>query len=391
MKIYDLRKKDGTPIKFPVYDRYIYHETTSELLPDALHNIQTKYEKIKNNDSFNDVNRQFIPTNINSDNTDAINKYTWIDSTNPTDKYDALTVINHNNEFYYTADSVSRSSKPTVNSSYFLKVGRTMRDPICVLRDNGTTITSNYGYTYNDLNNMLNVYNDYDQYIHNNDYIELIIDNKLYHMRFNIDTYYGYSIKEGIIPHHIDMISDEILHFGQPQFLDVWDKAINYENPTKTIAGDSSFMGVFKRASEALWIDIRGKLSNSLKTHIIEKSAIVYNREVGNNNSFISQYDILLGYVWQLREAEIFGYSVLSNLLADANTCIQYPSCRYTGLIRYKADDVNTTSAKISGDYNTWSLLDNRNASICINAEGNLAYDETAQNNIGKLLCFRFS
>ena len=390
MKIYDIRKKDGTPIYFYIYDRYIYHETTSEVLPDVMNNISTKYDKLQHTSDIDNTNRQFVSTGMNK-NVYSLNKYKWIEYPGPNNIYDKLTVTNYNNEFYYTIDRVGGSIKPTEKPSVFFKVNRTLRNPICVLRDDGSTISSNYGYTYNDLKNMLSVYNDYDQYIKNNDYIELVIDGKLYHMRFNIDTYYGYSYKDGIIPHHIDMISDEILHFGQPQFLDIWDKTLSDDNPTKSIAGDGSFRSIFKRASDKLWTDVQHKLSDNLKSHIIEKYAIIYDRYIGSPSSNISNYDIPLGYVWQLREGEIFGYNRLSNLEADANTCIQYPSCKYTGLIRFKAMDIKINSTKVSGDYNTWSLLDNRNASICINGEGNLAYDESSQNNRGKLLCFRFA
>lgn len=388
MKIYDLRKKDGTPIKFPVYDRYIYHETTSELLPDALYSISAKYNKVNNIDA-TPVNKVFIPTNAGK-NTDILNRYKWVDYPSPNNNYDKLTVTNYNNEFYYAMGDITGSIKPAHKSSFFFNTGRSFRNPVCILRDNGTSTTSDYGYTYNDLKNMLNIYNDYDQYIQNNDYIELVIDNKLYHMRFNIDTYYGYSNKESIIPHHIDMISDEVLHFGQPQFLDIWDKTL-YSTPTKSIAGNGSSDNIFKIASDKLWKDVQGKLNTALKARIIPKTAIIYDRYLGNPESFISNNDISLGYLWQLREAEIFGYSRIGNLSADANTCIQYPSCRYTGVVRFSPQGINSNTTKISADYITWSLLDRLNASICINKAGNFEYDENHQNNRGKLLCFRFT
>ena len=389
MKIYDLRKKDGTPIKFPVYDRYIYHETTSEFLPDVLYNTYVKYKKIRNIDRPKRTNTQFIPS---GNNTNTIDKYKWSDHTTPSNNYDKLTVTKYNDHFYYTTvDKIDSSIKPTDKLPSFFKIDSVPRNPICIIRDDGNSVTSDYGYTYSDLKNMLNVYHDYDQYIKNNDYIELVIDSKLYHMRFNIDTYYGYSYKEGIIPHHIDMISDELLHFGSPQFLDLWDKDLNYNNPTKSITGNGTTKSIFKRASDQLWTDVQSKLSNSLKSCIIEKVAITYDRNIGESNSTISKYDIPLGYVWQLREGELLGYRRLSNLNADANTCIQYPSCKYVGLRRFKPSDVKINGQKISGDYNTWSLLDDRNATICINGEGNFVYDETYQNNRGKLLCFRFA
>ena len=385
MKIYNVRKKDGTPVNFGIYDRHIYHETTSDSLPDIMYKIDNKYNKIKN------TNKQFIPAS-NNKNVITYKRYDWYDYPSPNNTYDKFTVTKYNKEFYYTRDKVDSIIKPSEKIPYFFKLDKRPRSPICVLRDNGGNITSDYGYTYNDLRNML-LNNDYNQYIKDNDYIELIIDNRLYHMRFNIDTYYGRCYKDGTIPHHIDMISDEILHFGQPQYLDVWDKTLGKDNPTNTIAGNgsSSFKSIFKRAGDKLWADAQTKLSNTLKSYIIEKTAIIYDRQIGNSASSISNYDIPIGYTWQLREGEILGYSRLSNLEADSNTCIQYPSCKYIGIRRQLSSLVDSYTDGIYNSYITWSLLDNQNATVYVVADGYVGYDEASQSSRGKLLCFRFA
>ena len=84
---------------------------------------------------------------------------------------------------------------------------------ICLLTDDRNNVSSEYGFTYDNLSKILQSGN-YSDYSKDGDWIELTTnDGATYKMYANIDTYYGEGEDEAHkIGHHIDFISDNLIY-----------------------------------------------------------------------------------------------------------------------------------------------------------------------------------
>nr|DAX59819.1 MAG TPA: hypothetical protein [Caudoviricetes sp.] len=397
MKIYDLRKKDGTPILPYIHEREIWAQGDEPLM-DTLHNISKKVNTLEH--STPDVFQPYYKSITNGD--PFFNKYNWKSGAG-NKPYLKNTIVKHKGMWYLTTDRVSSSIEPSKKSWYFYQIDRSPA-PICFLRDDGNNITSDYGYTYDDLSQML-ANNDYSRYIKDNDYIELTIDGYKYTMRFNIDVYYDYSRGnpytdnksklDKAIPHHIDMISDEIMPVSDSQFL-------NPNHPyfdTKSIdsftgdqkSNDAGIPNVYQEISKPVWEKYSKKLNTILKRHMVQKYAIFGNRRVSNKaRSIDNRTTIPIGYLWQPREPEIFGYPVLSSPEYESAVCIQYPCFREFGSKKNIAKVKNDPKSPTPDSYVAWSLQYNSEIPIIINNKGIPQASNKLPSDVKQLLCFRF-
>lgn len=397
MKIYDLRKKDGTPILPKIHERDIM-AYGDELLMDKLHYISKDMSILENNTP--NVFQPYYKSITDGD--PFFNKYHWKPKSG-NKLYKKNTVVKHKGMWYLTTDRVSTNIPPSKKSWYFYQIDRGP-EPICFLRDDGKTITSEYGYTYDDLSQML-ANNDYGRYIKDNDYIELVINNCIYTMRFNIDVYYDYSrgnpytnnnnALNNSIPHHIDMISDEIMDIiGSNQFIDVNHQYLNTKM-INSLSGDqktrdANIPNLYQKISESLWNAYSPKLSTLLKRHIVQKYAIMGDRKIENKSRSVdSRVTIPVGYLWQPREPEIFGYPILSSNEHESVLCIQYPCFREFGSVRKPTQPYNDPKRPIPHPYVTWSLGYNSELPIIISEKG-IPKTEKSPGDISQLLCFRY-
>lgn len=389
MKIYDLRKKDGTPIQSDIFDRYIQDE--NGLLPDLLYKIGMIKSSITR-DGVSHIRALGLLDGYDSTRY----KYDWVNMSGS--KISKNSIIRHDDMWYISRENRPISNKPNQYSKYFFNIDRT-DNPICLLRDDGGSISSKYGYTWNDLSYMLKN-KDYNRYIKDNDYVELVIDGYLFTMRFNIDIYYDYSYgapysntKGSLnrnIPHHIDMISDEVVPVSDNQYLDpdiVDPKSV----PTLCTPGDNG-LNLYQSTSVKMWNKYYHKFSKDLRNSIIPKYCTIGDRQSINIGNHIERADTVpIGHLWQPREGEVIGQGFLSNTIFDASLCIQYPSFKYTGTRRLTAKRVSDTSSTAQyGRYVTWSIRDNGPETIFINDYGELMYNSSAQKSVSNLLCFRF-
>lgn len=388
MKIYDLRKKDGTPIQPDIYDKYV--QDNNGLLPDILYEIGLIKNSITR-DGVSHIRALGILDGFDSTRY----KYDWVNIKGNTIPKNSI--IRHDDMWYISRENRPISNKPIMKSSYFFHINRT-DNPICLFRDNMGSITSKYGYTWNDLSSMLRN-NDYTKYIKNNDYIELVIDGYLFTMRFNIDIYYDYSYGAPYsnsvgalnrnIPHHIDMISDEVVPTSDTQYLDLG--IIDVKSvPTICTPGNNG-LNLYQSVSVKMWNKYYHKFSQDLRNRIIPKYCTIGDRYSTNITNHIERDDVIpIGHLWQPREAEIIGEGFLSNPRFDASLCIQYPSFKYTGTRRFTAKQVGDTSSTVQGGrYITWSMRGDGSETIFVNEYGEIMYNSSAQKSVSNLLCFR--
>lgn len=396
MKIYDLRKKDGTQLLPKIHERDIWSSGDESLL-DTLDFISKKMNIITQ--TLPDVFHPYYKSITSGD--PFFNKYNWKPKSG-NKPYLRNTIVKHKGMWYLTTDRVSTSIEPSKKSWYFYQIDRSPA-PICFLRDNGSTITSDYGYTYDDLSQML-VNNDYSRYIKDNDYIELIIDGYKYTMRFNIDLYYDYSRgnpylnnKDDLnntIPHHIDMISDEIMPGSDEAFLNPNHQYLN-NKILESFAGDkkgrdAGVSNLYQEISKPIWEKYSKKMNILLRRHIVQKYAILGDRKISNKSrSIYNTTTIPLGYLWQPREPEIFGYPVKSSPEHESAVCIQYPCFTEFGSVRNLAQSINDPKSPKPDSYVTWSLGYNSEIPIIINSRG-IPITDKSPNTIKQLLCFRF-
>ena len=105
--------------------------------------------------------------------------------------------------------------------------------------------------------------------------------------------------------------------------------------------------------------------------------------------------NINIGKYWQPREAEIFGYPILSDKSRDAGSCMQYATFRINGSRRKYATQFNENSSYIKptnyGKYTTWSFANNSYGCIYIDENGIPRNTDTSpiKEPISHLLCFR--
>lgn len=370
MKVYDTRKKDGRHLTLGVYEKNIWYTTDDVSYPDALSKIQKTYNRFNNKPS----NTTF---KVNDGLLTSIEKnYRKYDFDERYQNQNTI-VRDFGNIYIKKINTGTEAHQPDTISPYWYQIDDSYRGN-CILVDNGTKIESPYGYTYNDISNMIRN-NDYSQYIKNNDYIILIINNYKYTMRFNIDIYYDYTFKNPFnSPHHIDFLSDEVL-FDNTSTNGFYTQ--NNLREYSTSSGSNTLYGnntsdpesnYFHLVNDKIWNKVSNSLSTELKSHIVEKTGKMPNRIIKNvstNNGGVityipnasgytdsPYYDISIGKVWQLREAEIIGNSVLSNIENDGDTCIQYPSCKINGHIKRRPRLANTPIDKFGAYQNYYTM-----------------------------------
>lgn len=395
MKIYDLRKKDGTPIQLDINEWNIYHNNIP--LMDELVKLTRMYNILAH-----DGNQKFNTYGSSIVSEDVFDKYKYKPISGTNKIFNRNTVVNHKGLWFLTTDKCKISLPPTRTSNHFFQIDRTF-NPICLFRDDGRSINSPFGFTYNDLAQMLRN-DDYSKYIKDNDYIEIVIDGFLYTMRFNIDMYHDYSFTAPYtynrnqlmnnIPHHIDMISDEIIPEILNQQLNVFNKSVG--NLT-SIAGDkksrdAGIPNLYQSISNTFWNKYSVKLNPMLKDNIIEKYCRIGDRKVSDlTKSANNMSNVPIGRFWQPREPEIYGQAIISQKIYEGGICMQYPSFKYTGTSRREATSINNSSPGKNKPYITWSLMNSSTDSIIVHESGRPTVINKSYENIQNLLCFRFA
>ena len=394
MKIYDLRKKDGTPIQLDINEWNIYHNDVP--LMDELVKLTKMYNILAH-----DGNQKFNTYGSSIATNHVLDKYKYKQISGTEKIFNRNTVVTHKGLWFLTTDKCKISLPPTRLSSHFFQIDRSST-PICLFRDDGRTIHSDFGFNYSDLTQMLKN-DDYSKYIKDNDYIELIIDGYLYTMRFNIDIYHDYSFTSPYtynrnnlannIPHHIDMISDEIIPEPLNQELNVFDKSVS--NLTR-IAGDkktrdAGIPNLYQSISSSFWNKYSVKLNPTLKNSIIEKYCRIGDRIVSTITRSSTNYmNVPIGRFWQPRETEIFSRAIISQQIFEGSVCIQYPSFRYIGTARREASKINTNVPGKNKRYLTWSLKSSSTDVIFIHENGRPGVHDKSDGSTQNLLCFRF-
>lgn len=395
MKIYDIRKKDGTSIH-PYIDEWNIYHNGIPILDEFKH--MTDKDNILNIDS----NHQFSTYAGTTGSHNALSKYEYSDIGGSNKVFDRNSVLKNNGLWFLSTDKCTISHKATRSSTHFFQIDRTA-NPICLFRDTGSTIISNFGFNYQDLSQMLNN-GDYSKYIKDNDYIELVIDGYLYTMRFNIDMYYDYSFTspysnnknnlKNNIPHHIDMISDEIMPESMHQYLNIYDKSVgnlmSIAGNTKT--RDSGILNLYQSISEELWNTYSPKLSSELRNSIIEKYCRIGDRSTSDmTRSINNMSNVPIGRFWQPREPEIFGQAIISQRIYEASVCMQYSTFKFIGSSRREASTVGNPKGGKYKKYVTWSLQDGNINPIIILENGIPKTGDKTTYEVQNLLCFRFA
>ena len=379
MKIYDTRRSNGRLLPFKVRDQHVWYTSGNMPYPDALAKIQKTVNR------FRYTERTMV---FNVDGTSASyseRRYKRYDLRDKNKQPNSL--VKDNGTFYIQTQTASNKHfPPKPKSPYWRQLDYNYRGR-CVIKDEGRSgkITSPYGYTYDDLSNMLKN-NDYHEYIQDGDYLELTVGDYIYTMRFNIDTYYDYAIKnpftdssyiaEGSIPHHIDMLSDEV--FANPMNFDYGyfssDMVRGYVdgNPAtsgnnqlrmrETLGNSTTETNFFNFVDTKFYDSVRPLLGDLLMKHIVPKVGKGYNmnmmyqpnvpdKPIQFHNLSTKYVDMIHGMMWQLSEAEIFGHTI-HGFIEDVDADIQYPTCRMYGshkpFPRHKNSDVRYSKSKYS-------------------------------------------
>lgn len=370
MKVYDARNSKGRILKFRIRKRDIWYTTGNKSFTDVMHEMESKYcAYFYPSSEHIDLNTIFTPFPINI-SYQYSSYYKRYDIENVNDA--SYSFAKYKNIWYIKRshfNTLNNIPTPNVNSPIWKAIDSSRHGKLIITDYGNDDISSPYGYTYEDLHNMLN-HNDYYKYIKDNDYIQLIIDGYVYTMRFNINTYHDYSNSDQayaliplnyygntssmgmtIVPNHIDLVSDEVCmqlpvlndFFYTNRLTEYMNKYRGYD-PKLIINPNSIDMNFYNFHNTIMWNIIKDRLSNKLKQWIIPKMAYVPNRKIIRNPNSPDYYvldindlpedsgDMVnMGLIWQLREAEIYGQPISSQWSYDADTCIQYNSCKVFG------------------------------------------------------------
>lgn len=417
MKLYKARRKDGTPVEFSTWDRYIIHNGESIL--DLIRKIKQGYDTIKN-----DGVHQF---QIYGDGSNDTSKYDW-EIHSGTSKYREKNIVfRYNGGVYMNTDKVIGSLPVIPTSSHFFRLDRP-NGPMCLFRIHGSTVTSEYGIDptilMDELRNNTNWYRRQiiNEIIRDNDYFELVIDGYLYTMRLNFNMYYDYSYGEdqyrnsretgpvGLIPYHIDAISDEIIPLGsriggnnvsQVLNISVFFSDPSYDNDEATLCGlinPLQTMNIYRDASIRLEAELNNNTDSTIPLNLLvleDKYCRMSDRKIFSSDTIDNFNNINIGKYWQPREAEIFGYPILSDKPKDAGSCMQYSTFRINGSRRKYANQFNENLIHQKptdyGKYITWSFVKHSHGSVYIDENGIPRNTETMSTKepISHLLCFR--
>lgn len=419
MKLYKARKKDGTPVKFSTWDRYIIHN--GEPILDLIRKIKQGYDTIKD-----DGIHQFQILGLGTNDT---RKYDW-EINGGTMKYRKKNIVcRYKGGVYINTDEVIGSTPVTPMSKHFFRLDRPS-GPMCLFRVNGSTVTSEYGITPDILINGLRNYMNWNvrdinwtEIIRDNDYFELVIDGYLYTMRLNFNMYYDYSYSNDqykksrdigpssyMIPYHIDAISDEIIPLESriggnniSQVLNHNDFFNNHKND-KNVTTLCGLINPLQKTN--IYAETSDKLQNALLNNVNSKMALsllvlrVKHCRMSDRNRYSTEAidnfnTINIGRYWQPREAEIFGYPILSDKSRDAGSCMQYATFRMNGSRRKYAAQFNENPLYMKptnyGKYTTWSFANDSYGCIYIDENGIPRNTDVMpiKEPISHLLCFR--
>ena len=419
MKLYKARKKDGTPIKFSTWDRYIIHN--GEPILDLIRKIKQGYDTIKD-----DGVHQFQILGFGTNDT---RKYDW-EINSGTSKYRKKNIVcRYKGGVYMNTDEVIGSTPVTPMSKHFFRLDRPS-GPMCLFRVNGSTVTSEYGINPDILITGLRNYMNWNvrdinwtEIIRDNDYFELVIDGYLYTMRLNFNMYYDYSYGETqyrnsvevgpngyTIPYHIDAISDEIIPLESPIGGNNVSQVLNHDaffnNPrhdsnVTTLCGLINPLqqtNIYKEASAKLEVALFNNTDSKVPLNLFvlkEKYCRMSDRNRYSTEAIDNFNNINIGKYWQPREAEIFGYPILSDKSRDAGSCMQYATFRINGSRRKYASQFNENSLYMKpsnyGKYTTWSFANDSYGCIYIDENGIPRNTDASpiKEPISHLLCFR--
>lgn len=141
--------------------------------------------------------------------------------------------------------------------------------PRCVLTDNKNTITSDYGYSYSDITNML-INGDWRKYIKNGDYIRLTtLNNEVFNLIFNINTYKDYG--DTSVGSHIDLISEHLISSSQR-----WQMRTENTN-NGTVDNPNPFLASTNMIDK-LSTYFTDNIPDGLKSHIVTKRLLAPKR-----------------------------------------------------------------------------------------------------------------
>lgn len=251
------------------------------------------------------------------------------------------------------------------------------RNKKCILSDVNGVITSDYGYTYNSLSELLQSGN-FEKIISNGDYILLTLaDGTSFKLRFNIDTYHRYG-DEGPIPHHIDLISDELIPDSRG-----W--IYNSDHTNNGVSSDKAAY-LHSEIKDNLYEFYNTKLHKGLRDHIINKRCYIPTRfdeaetlTEDNAGQFVD-----LGYLWIPFESEVWGSTRKASPKYEGGLR-QY----YT--FREEPESIVKTIGTERVGYWLASAYDGTYDQMCVVNEYGVSI-AAAVNNIlyGVPLCFRF-
>ena len=293
----------------------------------------------------------------------------------------------------------------------------------CVLRDNKGKVTSDYGFTYDNLSEILASGN-YSKYIKDGDWIELTtLDGATYKMYANIDTYYGEGEEGKEIGHHIDFISDNLIYGstsrtnGKNIYISPDRRSWRMNNDTTYnnygnnngvstesspfLANSTTHRGVHGGIIDKLNDYYVNNIPDGLKNYIVKKYHKVptrYQSGTGLTDDNGSKW-AEMPYLWIPYEKEVHGSNKYATTTYESHMK-QYHSFANISNFKVKADKKDTSSS-----WNWWtaSARSGNTSSFCGvygNGSGNSftgVYGDGSANSftayywsIGVSLCFRF-
>lgn len=294
-------------------------------------------------------------------------------------KYEPLSIVRYKGCSWISKYD-TMGNAPSVNSNYWQQISSD-RDgdiPRCILVDNKGSVSSEYGFTYESLSAMLRN-NTWQGVIKNNDYILLTAMNgDVFHMMFNIDTYYQYG--NSATGHHIDMISRHLI----PNSVGWQMRTENTNNGTDAVK--NPFLAS-SNMIDKLNTYFANNIPAGLKSHIIDKRFLVPTRY-----SSTAQITDDTGWEWATLpklwipfEQEVSGRPIWGSKEWQGGSH-QYP-CFQDG------SQIVKNNGESGGRAAWWlaSAYSGRTTYFCyVGTDGVFSYGNASNTDIGVPLCFRF-
>ena len=280
----------------------------------------------------------------------------------------------------------------------------------CILRDDKGKVTSEYGFTYDNLSEIL-VSGNYSKYINDGDWIELTtLDGATYKMYANIDTYYGTGETGKEIGHHIDFISDNLIYGSTSRTngsnnysstnIKSWrmnnDTIYNYDGNNNGVSAETSPFLANSTTHRGLQGGIIDKLNDyyvnnipdGLKNYIVKKYHKVPTRYsssslTNDNGSKWAE----MPYLWIPYEKEVHGSNSYATSTYESHMK-QYHSFANISNFKVKADKKDTSSSWYwwtASAYSGYTYL-----FCCVGSDGSAIGGTADYWGIGVPLCFRF-